>query len=204
MNTAPGLWRRLALWLARHASRVLPDAGPWADAMRNELDYIADDAAAVLWALGAILASYRARLARWRCPSGRALFGYVGTGTGLVLVIGFALMGHASGQAKPPQPVFDAAACDLPGVSPEVRARLRCGTVSVPRNYDNPDAGRFSLAVVVVKSARQPALPDPVVFISGGPGSPLTIYADQQARAQYAAGHAVVLVDQLGSGRSEP
>jgi pimeloyl-ACP methyl ester carboxylesterase len=172
--------------------------------MRYELDYIADDPAAVLWALGAVLASYRARLARCRRVSGRALFGCVGTVTGLVLVIGFTLMGHASGQAKPPQPVFAAAACDLPRVSPEVLPRLRCGTVSVPRNYEDPDAGRFRLAVVVVKSARQPALPDPVVFVSGGPGSPLTIYADQQARTQYAAGHDVILVDQRGSGRSEP
>ena len=43
MNVAPSWWRRLAMKLAQHASWVLPDAGPWADAMRHELDYIADD-----------------------------------------------------------------------------------------------------------------------------------------------------------------
>ena len=60
MNTAPSWWRRLARRLAQHASRVLPGAGPWADAMRHELDYIADDRAALRWALGGLLASYRA------------------------------------------------------------------------------------------------------------------------------------------------
>jgi hypothetical protein len=117
----------------------------------------------------------------------------------LLLVIGLALEGHASGQTEPLQPVFDETACDLPGVSPKIRPRLRCGTVSVPRNYDNPGEGRFKLAVVVVRSAQQPALPDPVVYLSGGPGSPLTIYADQQARMPCAPGRDFILVDQLAS-----
>jgi pimeloyl-ACP methyl ester carboxylesterase len=204
MNAASSWWRRLALRLAQHASRVLPGAGPWADAMRHELDYIADDAAALRWAFGGLLASYRARLAQWRCFSARASFRYVGTIGVLLLVIGLALEGHASGQTEPPQPVFDETACDLPGVSPEIRPRLRCGTVSVPRSYDNPRAGRFKLAVVVVRSAQQPAFPEPVVYVSGGPGSPLTIYADHQARTPYAPSRDLILVDQRGTGRSEP
>ena len=69
MTAAPGRWRRLAIKLARHASWVLPGTGPWADAMRHELDHIADDTAALLWAFGCLLASYRARLTqlRWDC-----------------------------------------------------------------------------------------------------------------------------------------
>jgi pimeloyl-ACP methyl ester carboxylesterase len=172
--------------------------------MRHELDYIADDRAALLWAFGVLLASYRARLTRLRCLSARASLRCVGTIGLLLLVIGLALEGRASGQTKPLQPVFDETACDLPGVSPEIRPRLRCGTVSVPRSYDNPGAGRFKLAVVVVRSARQPAFAEPVVYISGGPGSPLTIYADHKARTPYAPGRDLILVDQRGTGRSEP
>ena len=89
-------------------------------------------------------------------------------------------------------------------MTPEILHRLRCGTVSVPRNYDKPREGRFKLAVVVVRSAQQPALPDPVVYINGGPGSPLTIYADHQARTPYAPDRDLILVDQRGTGRSEP
>jgi hypothetical protein len=74
----------------------------------------------------------------------------------LLLVIGLALHGHASGQATPPAPVFDQSACDMPDVSPEVRPRLRCGTVSVPRNHDDPGAGQFRLAVAIIRSAGQP------------------------------------------------
>ncbi|MGA8379946.1 MAG: alpha/beta fold hydrolase [Stellaceae bacterium] len=159
---------------------------------------------ALRWALGGLLASCRARLARLRCFSARASLRYVGTIGILLLVIGLALEGHANGQAEPPQPVFHETACELPSISPEIRPRLRCGTVSVPRSYDDPGAGRFKLAIVVVRSAQQPVFPDPVVYINGGPGSPLTIYADHQARTPYAPSRDLILVDQRGTGRSEP
>ena len=204
MIAAPSWCRLVATKLVRHASRILPGAGPWADAMRHELDYIADDRAALRWAVGGLLASYRARLAQLRCSSPRASLRYVATIGVPLLMIGLALEGHASGQTEPLQPVFDETACDLPGVSPEIRPRLRCGTVSVPRSYANPGAGRFKLAVVVVRSAQQPAFPEPVVYISGGPGGPLTIYADHQARTPYATSRDLILVDQRGTGRSEP
>ncbi len=204
MNAASTWRRRLAVKLARHAAPILPGAGPWADAMRHELDYIPDDRAALLWAFSSLLASYRARLARLWCLSARASSGHAWTIGVLLLVIGLALDGHASGQTEPFQPVFDETACDLPGISPEIHPRLRCGTVSVPRSYDNLGAGRFRLAVVVVRSARQPAFAEPVVYISGGPGGPLTIYADRQARTPYASGRDLILVDQRGTGRSEP
>ncbi len=122
----------------------------------------------------------------------------------LLLAIGLALEGCASRQTEPFQPVFYEAPCDLPGVSPEIRPRLRCGTVSVPRSYANPGAGRFKLAVVVVRSAQQPAVAEPVVYISGGPGAPLTIYAAHKAWPPYAPGRDLILVDQRGTGRSEP
>jgi pimeloyl-ACP methyl ester carboxylesterase len=47
-------------------------------------------------------------------------------------------------------------------------------------------------------------LSDPVVYINGGPGEPLTAYAAYQARQPYAARRDLILVDQRGTGRSEP
>jgi pimeloyl-ACP methyl ester carboxylesterase len=74
----------------------------------------------------------------------------------------------------------------------------------VPRDYENPNAGRFKLAVVVIKSEQQPSWPEPVVYISGGPGAPLTASAAYQARTPYAPLRDLILVDQRGTGRSEP
>lgn len=94
--------------------------------------------------------------------------------------------------------------CDLPDIGPDIAGRLTCGTVRVPRDYAHPDAGSFGLAVVVVKSAVQPVRPDPVVYISGGPGGPLTIYTAFQARHPYAPARDLILIDQRATGRSEP
>jgi pimeloyl-ACP methyl ester carboxylesterase len=213
MNVSPGWWRRWAVKLAQHTSWVLPGAqSPWAEAMRCELDYIEDDAAALRWAVGCVLASYKARLAG-PLPTLPHIRGRVGRGAGwryaatsgvLMLFIGFALLENAGGQTVPPRPVFSETTCDLPNVSPDIRPRLKCGTVSVPRDYDDPDAGHFKLAVVVIKSEQQPSWPDPVVYINGGPGSPLTVYAAYQARVPYAPRRDLILVDQRGTGRSEP
>src|SRR5262249_32487966 len=110
----------------------------------------------------------------------------------------------SSGEAATLQPEFNETPCDLSGVSPEIRPRLRCDTVSVPRNYDTPGSGQFQLSLLVDKSPQEPPLPDPVVYISGGPGAPLTVYAQRQARTPYSPRRDLILVDQRGTGRSEP
>jgi len=81
---------------------------------------------------------------------------------------------------------------------------MRCGTVRVPRDYAHPDGPGFALSVVVIDSQQKPALPDPVVYINGGPGEPITVYAAAQAKTPYASGRDLVLIDQRGTGDSEP
>jgi len=76
--------------------------------------------------------------------------------------------------------------------------------VSVPRDYEHPEAGSFRLAVVIIRSAQQPATSDPLVYISGGPGAPLTVYTNSQATHPLAPGRDLILVDQRGMGRSDP
>src|SRR5215831_15644947 len=206
MKVLAGRWRRLAVKLAHHASWVLPGArSPWADAMRRELDYIEDDTAALRWALGCVLASYKGRLAlRSDFGAQAASWRHAVTSGAVMLFIGLELLENAGGETQPPRPVFSETTCDLPNISPDIRPRLRCGTVNVPRDYDNPDSGHFNLAVVVIKSEQQPSSPEPVVYISGGPGNPLTVYAAYQARRPYAPRRDLILVDQRGTGRSEP
>lgn len=98
---------------------------------------------------------------------------------------------------------FEVTSCDLPDMA-DVASRVRCGIVRVPRDHAHPDGPTYALAVVVIASVQQPAQPDPVLYISGGPGGPLTIYTGFQARHPYAAGRNLILVDQRGMGRSEP
>ncbi|HET6237925.1 MAG TPA: alpha/beta fold hydrolase [Acetobacteraceae bacterium] len=208
MNARPRRWRQIVLKLVQHARWVLPGAGsPWADAMRHELDYIADDPAALRWAIGCVLASYRVRVTGLRCGGARTCLRHFAACGCLMLLAGLALQGHARGQTEQPRPAFVETTCDLPNVSPSIRPQLRCGEVSVPRDYDNPGAGQFKLAVVVIHTVTKEQQADPVLFIHGGPGSPLTAQAARIAGAEstiLAPDRDLILVDQRGAGRSEP
>jgi hypothetical protein len=94
--------------------------------MRRELDYIEDDAGAVRWALGCVLASYRARLTHRPWFSARTAWRQVAASGALMLVIGFALLDNAGGQTVPPRPAVDETRCDLPSASLQAGTRLRC------------------------------------------------------------------------------
>ncbi len=124
-------------------------------------------------------------------------------GVGLLLLaaqIGYCGVAAA---ASPAAPAFEESPCDVPNAA-NVAAGLRCGTVHVPRDYAHPESGTFALSIVIAKSAQPPALRDPVIYINGGPGEPLTIYAAYQTQKPYAAQRDLILVDQRGIGRSEP
>ena len=138
MNVSPGRWRRWAVKLAQHASWVLPGAhSVWAEAMRRELDYIEDDRAALRWAVGCILASYKARLAARSGFGTRTVWRQAATSGALMLLIGLALLENAGGQTEPPRPVLDETTCEPPNVSPDISPTLSSGTVSVSRDMNH-------------------------------------------------------------------
>ena len=96
-------------------------------------------------------------------------------GVGLLLLA--AQIGYCGvvAAASPAAPAFEETPCDVPNAA-NVAAGLRCGAVHVPRDYAHPESGTFALSLVIAKSAQQPALRDPVIYINGGPGEPLTIH----------------------------
>jgi hypothetical protein len=63
MNIRRSVVRDFAVWLAAHAEKALPRSrADWASAMRNEVQHISNNHAALKWALGCVFASYRERL----------------------------------------------------------------------------------------------------------------------------------------------
>ena len=203
MNAGPGFRDRLAAWLVQHATRVMPPSrSTWADAMRSEFEHVKGQPGTLAWVAGCAVASYRSRVADlWGRYAHRAIR-HLAVSSVAVLVVGTALENRACGQTPPP--AFTETACELPHVTPDIRPRLRCGVVGVPRDYAHPEAGQYKLAVVVIRSERQPAAPEPVVYMSGGPGRPLTVYAANQATHPLATGPDIILMDQRSIGRSEP
>jgi len=90
--------------------------------------------------------------------------------------------------------------CRLPGIEREIR----CGSVSMPEDPDQPDANRIDVKFAVVPAVARNASPDPVFVFAGGPGQAasqvigmvMPILAELNARRD------IVFVDQRGTGRS--
>ena len=99
-------------------------------------------------------------------------------------------------------PTFEAKPCT--GLPPQAHAR--CGTVSVPEDRSTPSGRRIALNVVVVPAANPAREPQALFDLEGGPG-----LADTHNAAfylsdglAYSATRDIVLVDQRGTGDSNP
>lgn len=82
--------------------------------------------------------------------------------------------------------------------------RIDCGVFTVPRDWSNAAAGSFDLAVARLTPSKQTSTTTPpLLYFHGGPGGSST---DQLAAiaAMWPASQALVLLDQRGSGRSQP
>jgi hypothetical protein len=139
MNAAPQ-WRQWAVMLARHASRVLPgtSSSPWAEAMRRELDYIADDRAALRWAFGCVLSSYKARLAARPAGGAREVLRHAVACGALMLVIGFALLENAESQTDPPRSAPGQTTCGAPEPALDAGWTPRPGAVRAAPDTGHP------------------------------------------------------------------
>jgi pimeloyl-ACP methyl ester carboxylesterase len=82
----------------------------------------------------------------------------------------------------------------------------RCGTLEVPENPAQPAGATILLRVAVVPALNRRAAAAPLFILAGGPGQAAsdlyTSYAGAFARIN--RNHAIVLVDQRGTGRSAP
>jgi pimeloyl-ACP methyl ester carboxylesterase len=128
----------------------------------------------------------------------------------LVALVLLSVLGACAAQAPqeeeaPPSaaPVYEPVDCKLFG---SVSAQAECGYLVVPEDRAQPHSGTVRLAAAVIPGGSDNRKPDPLVFLSGGPG----------AVAVASAGHIhgmlgailrdrdLVTLDQRGVGLSEP
>lgn len=122
-------------------------------------------------------------------------------------LLGWALAGLSLGETTsaataPPAPA-PLSACTIP----DLHRPARCGVIEVAEDARRPKVRRIGLYVVVVPAAESGAAqPDPILFLSGGPGQAATdSVADIGASlASYNHDRDLVFIDQRGTGRSAP
>lgn len=97
--------------------------------------------------------------------------------------------------------------CPFPAAQGLPEGRIVCGTLTVPENRNKPHLGSLKLPVAIIKTASSNPLPDPVVFLSGGPGASVT---NSPRTFELFAGHSfgeqrdIILMTQRGGYMSEP
>ncbi|HEU5183495.1 MAG TPA: alpha/beta fold hydrolase [Gemmatimonadaceae bacterium] len=90
---------------------------------------------------------------------------------------------------------------------PDVEEAVQCATVDVPENRAAASGRTISLRVVILPSRAPVGAPRRALFyLVGGPGLPATTLADlvAAAHAPTRSTHDIVLVDQRGTGASNP
>jgi pimeloyl-ACP methyl ester carboxylesterase len=82
----------------------------------------------------------------------------------------------------------------------------RCGTFSVPEDREHPHAASIELNVAVVPALNRRSSAAPLFFLAGGPGQG-AVQSYVSVAAAFTAinrDHAIVLLDQRGTGHSSP
>lgn len=147
--------------------------------------------------------------------------GWKRLGSGAVIWIAGALVAPAAGDARqattaPPStddslPRFEEDACPFDEAELPEGVAVRCGWLTVWQNRSHPEGGTLRLAVALLPpadSAVAAPAPDPLVFLSGGPGGAAVRFAPLIVRsARWREIHpdrTLILYDQRGTGYSEP
>lgn len=100
--------------------------------------------------------------------------------------------------AECPNPIFPGApALDL---GPE----FECGYLTVPEDREDPSSPTIRIAVARVAAQSATPAPDPIVYLTGGPGGSGLIGAPEKVAAGWNADRDVIFLDQRGSWKSDP
>jgi pimeloyl-ACP methyl ester carboxylesterase len=85
---------------------------------------------------------------------------------------------------------------------------VECGYLVVPEDRADPQTRLIRLAVAIFRNPTKPVKPDPIVYLSGGPGGSALEFAylayAQQVEPFFAAQRDIIVFDQRGVGLSKP
>lgn len=154
---------------------------------------------------------------------GESLDGFVAPGEGVIFleVISFEQASgqvtviHTAGGTGPASPSTDSGTgastmlsstfvvdtCPF-AVPPEVN--VTCGLLTVPENRLTTGGPTIQLAVAIIPARSENALPDPIIYLEGGPGGSALAGIDSWYTSPYREQRAIIVFDQRGTGFSEP
>lgn len=108
--------------------------------------------------------------------------------------------------AQEPVPRFEPTDCPFDAEQP--LEGVECGELVVWENRERHEEGTLRLAVAILRSTGENPEPDPLVFLSGGPGGRSVFHTPARVSSEFwqeiRASRDVIFFDQRGTGFSEP
>lgn len=126
-----------------------------------------------------------------------------------LFVLGILLMGMTPAQTSA-DVTFAYQRCPFALPAGEKRGEtLECGVLTVPERRDStgnahPDTAFIEVATVMLYARQQPAQPDAVIYLEGGPGGSAIAALDAWKDSSLRLTRDLILVDQRGTGYSWP
>jgi len=113
------------------------------------------------------------------------------------------LVGTVNAQEKLQR--FESAPCPFEGA--EKQEDVKCGYLVNPENRSLPDGRTLRLSVAILKSVSDSPSPDPLIFLSGGPGRPSVKHSMSRSKNPFWTRYREtrdLFFDQRGTGFSDP
>lgn len=109
-----------------------------------------------------------------------------------------------AGHHAPSMPRFETAPCPKMQEPIEALKHARCGFLLVPENRSISNSRTIRLQVAILRSRSKPALPDPIVFMAGGPGEAALHDTPFLDHAGINHNRDVIVVEQRGTLYDDP
>src|SRR5574341_394449 len=118
-----------------------------------------------------------------------------------MLLMSVAALTPAVARADAHVPRFEPAPCpfDVPDYE-----NIDCGYLVVPERHAEPDGPTIRLAVAILRSLSDSPEPDPVIYLEGGPGGGALDSWDHWINTPFRERRDFILIDQRGTGYSQP
>lgn len=126
----------------------------------------------------------------------------VGLWCGLSFLIAICAFPSPSRGEPTSTPRFEATPC--PADLDVDDTSVDCGVLVVRENRRQTDGRLLRLAITILRAQETPAKTDPVVYLSGGPGSAEATMASTWVDHPLRRHRDIILMGQRGTGRSEP
>jgi pimeloyl-ACP methyl ester carboxylesterase len=115
----------------------------------------------------------------------------------------FPLIFRKEGVSRSRTPVRRGQVQLVPCDDPSVTSDALCGTFDVFEDRVARTGRKIALNILLLPATGKPA-PDPLFYLAGGPGAAATPYASEAFMTRLRRNRDVVLVDQRGTGKSNP